>query len=170
MPRGCLPTQDFSAEYADRPFDVVVDCLPGESCVRNFAGGCAQRWARALAHTAAAAGLTPPLGRPLARAGHIERCARVLKPTGHLSHIANAGTDNAALERMQREHAAGLGPGASLTLVQPDGRQLAEVLRLMDEGRVRLEVARVFPLAEVAAAHAAVEGGHTRGKVVLAVP
>ncbi|MEO8080867.1 MAG: zinc-dependent alcohol dehydrogenase family protein [Caldimonas sp.] len=41
--------------------------------------------------------------------------------------------------------------------------------RLFDEGKLRIEVGRVMPLAEAAAAHALVEEGHTTGKVVLQV-
>lgn len=67
----------------------------------------------------------------------------VIKPTGCYSHIANAGTDRAALQRLQDAAAAGKGPRASLTLVTPNGGQLAELLALVAAGQLRLEVARV---------------------------
>ncbi|MCA2217714.1 NADP-dependent oxidoreductase [Jidongwangia harbinensis] len=47
-------------------------------------------------------------------------------------------------------------------------QRLADVVALAARGRVVLPV-RAYPLAEVAAAHAAVETGHGRGKVVLIV-
>ena len=47
-------------------------------------------------------------------------------------------------------------------------RRLAEVIALAARGVVRMPV-RAYPLAEVAEAHAAVESGHGRGKVVLIV-
>jgi NADPH:quinone reductase-like Zn-dependent oxidoreductase len=47
-----------------------------------------------------------------------------------------------------------------------DPARLAEVIALAARGVVTMPV-RAYPLAEVAAAHAAVESGHGRGKVVL---
>ena len=47
-------------------------------------------------------------------------------------------------------------------------RRLAEVIALAARGVVRMPV-RAYPLTEVAEAHAAVESGHGRGKVVLIV-
>jgi len=46
-------------------------------------------------------------------------------------------------------------------------RHLALVVELIDAGRLRVEIAGRFPLAEAARAHDLVETGHTRGKVVL---
>jgi enoyl reductase len=46
--------------------------------------------------------------------------------------------------------------------------RLAAVVQLAAQGRIVMPV-RAYPLAEVAAAHAAVESGHGRGKVVLVV-
>jgi NADPH:quinone reductase-like Zn-dependent oxidoreductase len=53
-----------------------------------------------------------------------------------------------------------------------DGRAvhvLGEIGALVEAGRFSLPVARTFPLAEVAEAHRAGEGGHVRGKLVLLV-
>lgn len=53
-----------------------------------------------------------------------------------------------------------------------DGRALHALARigdLIESGRFSLPVARTFPLAEVAQAHRAGEGGHPRGKLVLLV-
>lgn len=47
------------------------------------------------------------------------------------------------------------------------GEILDQCARWCDEGRLQVEVARVFPLQEAAAAHRAIETGHTRGKLVL---
>jgi len=57
----------------------------------------------------------------------LQKLLSTLKPTGHLSHILNAGTDNAILGAAKEAHAAGKGPGVSNTLVQPNGAQLQEV-------------------------------------------
>uniref|UniRef100_A0A383WHE0 Enoyl reductase (ER) domain-containing protein n=1 Tax=Tetradesmus obliquus TaxID=3088 RepID=A0A383WHE0_TETOB len=94
----------------------------------------------------------------------------LLKPSGHYSHIMNAGSDNAALQQMQAAHKDGKGPGASLTLVKPNGKQLETLFELWEAGTLKLEVHKVFPLDQVADAHRQVETGHTRGKVVLAIP
>ena len=53
--------------------------------------------------------------------------------------------------------------------VSPDGTTLAVISRLIDSGDIRVFVDQVFDLADAAAAHAALEGGHTRGKIVLRV-
>jgi NADPH2:quinone reductase len=71
---------------------------------------------------------------------------------------------------MQAAHKEGKGPGASFTLVKPNGKQLQQLFALWEAGQLKLEVAQVLPLAQVAEAHEQVETGHTRGKVVLAGP
>jgi NADPH2:quinone reductase len=53
--------------------------------------------------------------------------------------------------------------------VHPSGSQLAEIAALLAAGTVRPHLDRAYPLAEAAAAHSQVEGGHVRGKVVLRV-
>jgi NADPH:quinone reductase-like Zn-dependent oxidoreductase len=65
--------------------------------------------------------------------------------------------------------AAESGFRAAPFLVEPDGAALAEIARLLDDGAVRVEVARTFPLEAVADAHALGETGRTRGKIVLSV-
>jgi len=51
--------------------------------------------------------------------------------------------------------------------VQPDAAQLDEIAALIDNGHVRPEISRVFPLHEAANAHIESQRGHTRGKLVL---
>jgi len=46
---------------------------------------------------------------------------------------------------------------------------LEQATRLFEDGKIRIDVSEVLPLAEAARAHALVESGHTRGKVVLQV-
>jgi NADPH:quinone reductase len=53
---------------------------------------------------------------------------------------------------------------------RPSASRLAELARLVDAGQLRIEVHETFPLAAAARAHALVEAGHARGKVVLTVP
>ena len=46
---------------------------------------------------------------------------------------------------------------------------LDQISTLIDNGTVRVNIDQVFDLADGAAAHRALEGGHTRGKIVLRV-
>lgn len=61
--------------------------------------------------------------------------------------------------------------GRKLGLVtrKPSGANLARLAALADDGTLRPVIDRVYPLDEVASAHAYIETGHARGKVVLAV-
>ena len=47
--------------------------------------------------------------------------------------------------------------------------QLTEIADLADSGRVRPEIAAVFPLREAAQAHQMSETEHVRGKIVLQI-
>ena len=53
--------------------------------------------------------------------------------------------------------------------VRPDSAALGELAELIDEGKVRVEVARTYPLEEAADAYRELEGGHVRGKIVVTV-
>ncbi|NMR20228.1 NADP-dependent oxidoreductase [Cellulomonas fimi] len=59
--------------------------------------------------------------------------------------------------------------GGTYLWVRPDSGDLAELGRLADSGALRVEVARVFPLEETAAAHELSASGHVQGKVVIRV-
>ncbi|MBK4349092.1 NADP-dependent oxidoreductase [Lacisediminihabitans sp. G11-30] len=61
------------------------------------------------------------------------------------------------------------GVRATTYKVSDDGATLAVIARLLETGDVHVHVDEVFPLAEAAAAHQSLEGGHTRGKIVLTV-
>jgi NADPH:quinone reductase-like Zn-dependent oxidoreductase len=54
-------------------------------------------------------------------------------------------------------------------IVEAERSHLIEIARLVDDGRLRVEVAEVFPLDDVAAAFELGRTGHRRGKVVLQV-
>ena len=51
--------------------------------------------------------------------------------------------------------------------VRPNGAQIREIASLMESGALKVHVDAVYSLADIAQAHGHVEGGHTRGKVVL---
>jgi NADPH:quinone reductase-like Zn-dependent oxidoreductase len=54
-------------------------------------------------------------------------------------------------------------------IVEPSGGQLRQIGALLDAGRVRPIVDRVFPLEEARQAYDAGRHGHPRGKIVLAI-
>ena len=62
-------------------------------------------------------------------------------------------------------HRSSTGLGTST----PDAAMLAELSRLVDAGSLRVIVAETFPLERAGDAHARVEAGHVRGKVILEV-
>ena len=57
--------------------------------------------------------------------------------------------------------------GGRYVFVRPDAAQLGALSRLVDDGTLRVEVSARFGLDDVAQAHALLEQGHVRGKVVL---
>ena len=61
------------------------------------------------------------------------------------------------------------GVRASSYKVSADARTLEQITALIEAGEVRVTVDEIFDLEEGAAAHRALEGGHTRGKIVLRV-
>lgn len=70
---------------------------------------------------------------------------------------------------VSEEEAAAHEVRAAAVRVRPNAGQLAEIAALIDEGRIRIVVDAIYPLAEATTSHKHVEGGHTRGKVVLRV-
>jgi NADPH:quinone reductase-like Zn-dependent oxidoreductase len=58
--------------------------------------------------------------------------------------------------------------GAALS-VQPNSDELAEIGKLIDEGKIKVIVSQTFPFSEASKAQEQVATGHTRGKIVLKV-
>jgi NADPH:quinone reductase-like Zn-dependent oxidoreductase len=79
---------------------------------------------------------------------------------GVIVTIAGPPPEDAARER---------GARAALHITSPDSDLLARIADLVAAGDVRVEIAEVLPLAEVARAHELSETGHTRGKIILTV-
>lgn len=63
--------------------------------------------------------------------------------------------------------ARGRGAAYSFLFVRPDGGQLADIGKLIDGGRVRPVIDKVFPFAGAVEALAYLEQGRARGKVVV---
>lgn len=87
-----------------------------------------------------------------------ERSFATLKPGGILVSITTPPNDS--LARAHHVNTADI-------LVHRSGEQLVRAAALFEEGILRVEVARTFPLAEAGAAHRLGEQHHTRGKIVL---
>ncbi|WP_245273639.1 NADP-dependent oxidoreductase [Mesorhizobium sp. WSM3224] len=85
------------------------------------------------------------------------------------SVLKEGGTIVSTLQQPSKEKAAERKARGTHYMAKPDGAQLAEIGRLIDEGTVRVEVGKVFPLRQAADAERALEEGHVRGKVVLKV-
>lgn len=91
------------------------------------------------------------------------RSLSVLKPGGLLVNVPTGSWPTLV------EDAAAAGIRATGYRVPADGSTLAVISRLLESGDVRVYVDQVFELEQAAAAHEALETGHTRGKVVLKV-
>jgi NADPH:quinone reductase-like Zn-dependent oxidoreductase len=89
-----------------------------------------------------------------------ERSWSVLKPGG----VLVSALGEPSREEAMRHRAHGVGYRA-----QPNAGQLAEIGRLIDQGKVRPVIMASYPLAEARQAHERLERGHVRGKIVLVV-
>lgn len=90
------------------------------------------------------------------------RFLRTIKRGGALFPIFPLGFSGA-------EEAEKRGITVSATQVRSNGAQLAELARFLDEGTIRVVVDSTYPLADARKAHERAAGGHTQGKIVLAV-
>jgi NADPH:quinone reductase-like Zn-dependent oxidoreductase len=86
----------------------------------------------------------------------LQRSWQVLKPGGKLVSVSHL-TAKAADQR-DRE---------TFLMVHADSRQLTELARLLDAGKIQLVVAAIFPLREARQAYERAGEGHLQGKVVL---
>jgi NADPH:quinone reductase-like Zn-dependent oxidoreductase len=93
------------------------------------------------------------------------RSLAVLRDGGRLVSITGASEPGPEVESA----AAARGIRTGWTLVEPDRHGLLALADLVAAGRLRPLVAKTFPLAEVARAHALGETGRTAGKLVLRV-
>jgi NADPH:quinone reductase-like Zn-dependent oxidoreductase len=84
----------------------------------------------------------------------------VLKKGGILVSIVQAPDQAVAKEK---------GVRATIFLAHPDSEELAEIAKLIEAGKVKPIVSRVYPLEDARKAHEQIRTHHTRGKLVLAV-
>ena len=81
--------------------------------------------------------------------------------------LKEGGAMVSTLAAPSKEKAADRHAHAAHFMAHPDGGQLAEVARLIDEGKVRPAVEKVYPLEGAAEAERYLENEHVQGKVVL---
>lgn len=83
--------------------------------------------------------------------------------------IQKGGVYVSILMPPSQEKAAAHGVRAVHTFVQANAEQLGEIAKLVDSGKLKITIEKVFPLAEARAAQELSAQGHTRGKIVLRV-
>ena len=83
--------------------------------------------------------------------------------------IKKGGVYVSILMPPSQEKAAAHGVRAVHTFVQASGEQLSEIAKLVDSGKLKITIEKVFPLSEARAAQELNAQGHTRGKIVLRV-
>jgi NADPH:quinone reductase-like Zn-dependent oxidoreductase len=89
-----------------------------------------------------------------------QRSWQVLKPGGLM--VSTLGQPEVPAD-------APAGARGRATVVTCENDQLSEIAQLAASGRIRIEVDKVYPLAQAGAAHAQMEQVHSRGKTVLKV-
>jgi NADPH:quinone reductase-like Zn-dependent oxidoreductase len=90
----------------------------------------------------------------------MERSWKVIKKGGILVSI---------LEPPDPAKAAAHGCRCHHTFVQANAEQLGEIAKLVDSGKLKVIIEKVYPLSEARAAQQSNAQGHTRGKIVLRV-
>lgn len=85
------------------------------------------------------------------------------------SVVKRGGALISTLTEPDKQLAGEKGIKAGRYTAEPDGAQLAQIAALIDSGKVKVCVERTFPLADAAAAQAALKEDHIRGKIVLKV-
>jgi NADPH:quinone reductase-like Zn-dependent oxidoreductase len=73
------------------------------------------------------------------------------------------------VEFPSEEKAQEFGVKAARVFCKPNAKELAEITRLVDEGKLKAHVSTVLSLAEVKKAHQLSESGRTHGKIVLQI-
>ena len=89
-----------------------------------------------------------------------ERSWKVLKKGGILLSI---------LQPPSPEKAAAHGVRCAHVFVQPNVEQLNEIAKLVDTGKLKVVIEKVFPLWEARAAQELSATGHVRGKIVIRI-
>lgn len=85
--------------------------------------------------------------------------AEVLKPGGRLTSLLALNEDYFRQRGLQPHY----------VFVRPENSQLRKLGGLIEAGKLRVKLEKVFPLEEAAEAHRLIEAKHSQGKIVLKV-
>jgi NADPH:quinone reductase-like Zn-dependent oxidoreductase len=86
-----------------------------------------------------------------------------LRKGGLLLAVANGAPDDVIADAARR------GIRVEQPLVEPDGDDMEEISKLVESGKLKVNVEEVMPLAKAAQAHERIEQGGRKGKLVLEV-
>ena len=87
-----------------------------------------------------------------------EKSYQTMKSGGHLISITGP---------VSPEEPAAYNVNGQFISVRPNGKQIAQIAELLRSGDIKVEIDASYSLKDVAKAHKHVEGGHTKGKVVI---
>lgn len=93
----------------------------------------------------------------------IDRSLKVIRKGGTIISINSGANDQVA------EKAKAKGIFGGKMMVQSSGEDMQHLSSLLEEGALKPTVSMVFPLEKMAEAHAQVETGKTRGKVIVTI-
>jgi NADPH:quinone reductase-like Zn-dependent oxidoreductase len=128
-----------------RDYDFVLDTLGGESLEKSF---------HILKPKSAVVTIVGPPDATFARARGM-----------NFFMVFVFGLLSRKVHRLARERDVEY----SFLFMQPDGRQLAEIGRLLESGKVRPVIDKVFPFDQAKEALAYLEKGRAKGKVVVQI-
>ncbi|HTQ80891.1 MAG TPA: NAD(P)-dependent alcohol dehydrogenase [Thermoanaerobaculia bacterium] len=99
-----------------------------------------------------------------------EDCSSVLSPEGGI-YVSTHGGPKLAIWALLSAASGLVGRHrrARLVLARPSGPDLAVLGRMVEAGKLRPAVGRVYTLEDLPRAHAASESGHARGKIVVRI-
>ena len=112
---------------------------------------------------------------PVAQGDGIAGRVRALAPDGVDAVLDCVGkgvlhaTGEMGSSRMRACSIAGGGPGITTVFARLDSGILTQLVKMVDAGRLRIPIAAIYPLAQAAAAQAALKQSHPPGKIVLVV-
>ena len=92
-----------------------------------------------------------------------EALVETLRDGGLLLAVANGADDRVIADCSRR------GIRVEQPLVEPDGHDLEEISKLVESGKLKVNVEDVMPLAQAAEAHERLEKGGRKGKLVLEI-
>lgn len=165
-----------------------LDIQPGETVLIHGAAGGVGQFAAQLARLAGASVIGTASARnhdhlrglgvePVGYGSELEAAVRRLAPNGVDVVVDLVGGD--ALDRSDALAAANarvgsitngdgaIARGGEYVFVRPSAADLTELAKLIDDGKLVVDIAATYPFTEAAAAYRLLEEGHVRGKIVL---